>query len=95
MQLIDGKTGTLQYIAESPAERHGGFAPQTVAAAKWALDEIERLQAENARLKVGWSEESGDCDRWLCEVLTDFRIPFDDHKVGRRMALTGWMRDHN
>ena len=59
------------------------------------MEAVEKLQAENARLKVGWSEESGDCDRWLCEVLTDFRIPFDDHKVGRRMALTGWMRDHN
>jgi regulator of replication initiation timing len=29
---------------------HGGFAEQTVAAAKWALAEIERLQAENERL---------------------------------------------
>ena len=45
MQLIDGKAGTLKYIAESPAERHGGFAPQTVVAAKWALAEIERLKA--------------------------------------------------
>jgi hypothetical protein len=35
--------GTLKYIAESPPEAHGGFAAQTVEAAKWALAEIERL----------------------------------------------------
>jgi hypothetical protein len=44
--------GTLRYIADSPPEAHGGFAEQTVAAAKWALAEIERLQAENDRLRA-------------------------------------------
>ena len=32
-----------------------------------------------------------DEERWMRDVLTDFRIPFDDHEVGRRVALTGWM----
>lgn len=34
-----------------------------------------------------------DNERWQREVLIDFRIPFDDHKIGRRLALTQWMRD--
>jgi rubrerythrin len=42
---IDGQMGTLKYIADSPAEQHGGFAKQTVEAAQWALAEIERLTA--------------------------------------------------
>lgn len=36
-----------------------------------------------------------DHERWLREVLTDFRIPFDDHETGRRLALTYWMVEHN
>jgi hypothetical protein len=43
--------------------------------------EIERLQAEVA-----------DEERWMREVLTDFRIPFDDHKQGRRAAIVCWMQ---
>ena len=46
MHNIDGQIGTLKYIASSPAEMYGGFPAQTVAAAKWALAEIERLQSE-------------------------------------------------
>lgn len=41
------------------------------------------------------STELTDHDRWIKDVLTDFKISFDDHKIGRRMALTQWMRDHN
>ena len=33
-----------------------------------------------------------DEERWMREVLTDFRIPFDDHEVGRRVALVEWMQ---
>jgi len=39
------------------------------------------------------SEELADNERWMREVLTDFRIPFDDHKIGRRLAFTRWMSD--
>ena len=49
-----------------------------------SLLEIERLQADT---------DSNDC--WMREVLTDFNIPYDDHKVGRRLAITQWMRDRN
>lgn len=38
-------------------------------------------------------KEIDDNDRWMREVLTDFRIPFDDHKMGRRLAFTQWMGD--
>ena len=37
---------------------------------------------------------SGEAE-WLREVLTDFKIPFDDHKAGRRNALVEWMQRHN
>ena len=37
--------------------------------------------------------ESNDWERWAREVCTDFRIPFDDHKVGLRMAITQWMAE--
>jgi len=55
------------------------------------LIEIDSLQADNAGLKV---ELDGN-DQWMRDVLTDFRIPFDDHKKGRRVALTGTIRDSN
>jgi len=35
---------TLKYIAKSPAQEHGGFHPNTVDAAKWAIAEISRLR---------------------------------------------------
>ena len=38
--------------------------------------------------------ELSDNDRWMREVLTDFKIPFDDHKTGRRWAFTRWMAEH-
>lgn len=31
-------------------------------------------------------------ERWMHEVLTDFKIPFDDHTIGKRMALLDWMQ---
>lgn len=37
--------------------------------------------------------ELDDNDRWMREVLTDFKIPFDDHKIGMRLAFTQWMAD--
>lgn len=42
-------------------------------------------------------DELEDNERWMREVLTDFRIQFDDHKVGRRLAFVQWMaeRIHN
>lgn len=51
MHYIDGQIGTLKYIADSPPEERGGFGPLTVEAAKWAIKEIERLQAENNKFK--------------------------------------------
>ena len=34
-----------------------------------------------------------DYERWLSEVLNDFKIPYDNHKIGKRLALTQWMAD--
>jgi hypothetical protein len=48
------------------------------------MDEICRVVA---------SMQTDDHERWLFDVLTDFRIPFDNNKQGLRSALTQWMRD--
>ena len=46
--------------------------------------DVEIMAAQIAALKV----ELDDGQRWLREVLTDYKIPFDDHEPGRRLALT-------
>ena len=38
-------------------------------------------------------QEVLDWERWAKEVCEDFRIPFDNHKVGLRMAITKWMSE--
>lgn len=32
--------------------------------------------------------ELDDNDRWMREVLTDFKVDYDDHKIGRRISMT-------
>jgi hypothetical protein len=39
-------------------------------------------------------EHLDDNERWLYEVLIDYKIPFSNHKMGRRLALQNWMHDH-
>lgn len=51
--------------------------------------ELLKLRDELAEVKT----EVDDNERWMREVLTDFRIQFDDHKVGRRLAFTYWMAE--
>lgn len=53
--------------------------------------ELERKVKALQRNVIDLLEETSDNDRWIREVLVDFAIPFDDHKVGRRIALTQWM----
>jgi hypothetical protein len=35
---------TLEYIASGPAQEHGGFDPQTIAAAKWVVARVKELE---------------------------------------------------
>lgn len=43
---------------------------------------------------VSYFAEIGDRDtEWLREMLADYRIPYDDHPVGRRLALNGYIHD--
>ncbi len=61
------------------------------------------LIAERDRMNKEWREVADELseankqnagnERWMREVLTDFRIPFDDHLIGRRIALAQWMAD--
>lgn len=48
-------------------------------------------QLETAK-NENWNEVM-DWERWAKEVLTDFKIPFDNHKTGMRMAINQWMAD--
>lgn len=62
-----------------------------VAPLEKALDVAYRSNTEmEARIRE-LQAEVADGERWLREVLTDYRIPFDDHKVGRRLAIVNWM----
>ena len=49
---------------------------------------LERQRDEARRISQDW-------ERWIKEVLTDFRIPHDAHTEGMRIALTYWMVDMN
>lgn len=49
---------------------------------------LERERDEARRVSEDW-------ERWIKEVLTDFRIPHDAHTEGMRIALTYWMVDMN
>lgn len=60
------------------------YAEEVVSA-----DFARKLEIYNTQL----AREVADDERWIREVLTDFGIPFDDHKVGRRIALTQWMAE--
>jgi hypothetical protein len=51
----------------------------------------ERQRVES-RLKEA-EAKLADWERWSGEVLTDFRIPFDAHTVGKRTSFTYWMQD--
>lgn len=55
-------------------------------------ESLERYEDPAAVEIIGRLEsELADNERWMREVLTDFRIAFDDHKTGRRLAFTQWM----
>jgi hypothetical protein len=59
--------------------------------------EVEELKGQVALIKKQHDfifDERADHEQWLKEVLTDFKIPFDDHKQGMRAALCQWMIDH-
>lgn len=55
----------LQYIAASPPHEHGGFHENTIAAAKWALQEIADLTTPCAR-------------RWLRRFAERSRTPLEE-----------------
>ncbi len=38
-------------------------------------------------------DEARQDERWLREMLADYRVPFDDHAVGRRIALNQFIHD--
>lgn len=49
-------------------------------------EQLETAKNENWQEVLDW-------ERWAKEVCEDFRIPFDNHKIGLRMAITQWMAD--
>ena len=57
---------------------------------------ITAHQAEVAALRAdaerNW-EAVLDWERWAAEVLTDFRVPFDNHKVALRLGIVQLIHD--
>lgn len=51
-----------------------------------------RSRSNNEQLTQA-RREAEDHDRWLREMLADYRIEFDDHTVGRRLALNQFIHD--
>lgn len=56
---------------------------------KNACAERDYLKTQSSENCLEWQ----DWERWMEEVLKDFKIPFDPHKYGMRGALTQWMRE--
>lgn len=94
----------LKYIAASPAKEHGGFDERTVAAAKWALQEIEHLRSGGAGLiaierqrqitEEGWTAEHDD--RHTNESLTEASYCYamrGDHPMYATRPPASWPWD--
>ena len=62
---------TLKYITESPAQEDGGFHPNTVAAAKWAVAEIAELrQIINGLIKTCDHEHEWEGNKCkICQAI--------------------------
>ena len=59
---------TLKYITESPAQEDGGFHPNTVAAAKWAVEEIAALRHMLGRVQFSGRESYCQiCGAWFAD----------------------------
>ena len=81
-------------------ERELNEAKKQVAAANKGAKTNAHVNQDLAKRSVNFAQErdewrkcAEDNDRWMRDVLTDFRIPFDDHLIGRRLALAQWMAD--
>jgi hypothetical protein len=55
-------------------------------------EQMNLLDAARAESDRSW-ETVLDWEKWAAEVLTDFRMPFDNHKVGLRLAIVELIHD--
>ncbi len=58
--------------------------------------QLEEARAELTEAKAQLAQvtqQRDDYERWMREMLVDYRIPFDDHTAGRRLALNGFIHD--
>ena len=62
-----------------------GVAEEAVGAGVREISKEHDKEIESLRAKVE------DDERWMREMLTDYRIQFDDHTVGRRSALNDFI----
>ncbi len=89
--MTETKSNTPETDAKSELSRNRYGLPDMVD-----TDFARKLERERDELKRGSTEncfEWQDWERWAKEVCEDFRIPFDNHKAGIRMAITQWMAD--
>ena len=57
-----------------------------------ASDHAAEVAALRADAERNW-EAVLDWERWAAEVLTDFRVPFDNHKVALRLGSVQLIHD--
>lgn len=82
--------------------------PRTDAMQKWLfsiegqmqtvcvhVEDAKKLELQLQGALNEAQKESTDWERWAIEVLCDFRISHDNHKVGLRMAIVQWMAERN
>jgi hypothetical protein len=50
---------------------------------------MNHVLEKNAELALRTEDDA----RWMREMLTDYKVPFDDHTLGRRLALNGFIHD--
>lgn len=58
--------------------------------------ELRTLSARLAEAELNYNAEiyrTLDWERWAREVLTDFRVPFDNHTVGLRLGIVQLIHD--
>lgn len=91
-----------EHVAESIASEAANRIEKLTKENEGLKNELARLNGQtNFACECGGTKvevqkltkENEDNERWQREVLTDYKIPFDDHTTARRLAFTYWMFD--
>ncbi len=76
---------------DSMMQSAGNMNPNAVVVPVEFARRLESALADSFDDAIRNTIEWQDWERWAKEVLADFKIPYDNHKVGMRLAITQWM----